>query len=575
MRILHKKIGTIIFIATISLYILLKLAFDFSVVCANENEGFSFTYGQSFLQWKELTPGRGPLFILFYALVLKIFGFNTYSIIALHFLQDIIAILICFALYLITKKVSNNDLLGGIAALIWVLIVTTPIGSSDLTFEIRSHYALEPEYFCTLFSLYSILFLIQANFINDQSISSNKTKSNLYLFLAGILAACSFLIKANGAIILIATSLWFFLLFTILKSRFNFLTNKMLFYFSGVMTALVFTTLFIHLLNEYLIIWWRNYFLIGSYNQEYLTSSKNTARSLIQFLTRNSSSINNVIVFSASTILLIIGIVLGFIRNIGTNNLVRFNLLLSIWGFGNIFAVITPGIYQPYYYHLVYPVIALSFTIGFYVIIQIIKRVNQKVFTYIFIGLLSTLFINRLVATIPIHIEHIKYLSTLSIFKQVESFQDPVLINEPTYHIRRPGFLQLSDSINLLLPDKDKTFFIFNFNPVGHTGFTPLSYIYAKRYTPTTVDASLLRVPTLIEEKLKTLKRDLSKRPPDLLVISKNNFIEPWQKKYMTPFLNWFNNFIKENYKLETSLDYIHAFSKSKEIETFFIYKKI
>ena len=152
-----------------------------------------------------------------------------------------------------------------------------------------------------------------------------------------------------------------------------------------------------------------------------------------------------------------------------------------------------------------------------------------------------------------------------------QSFQDPVLPYNSEL-VEREGLLKAADAVNVLIPNKRETLYIFNFASRGVTGFTPLTYIYAKRYSPTTVDSALLQVPTIIESKLKILKRDLINRPPNILIISKDIYLEPWQIKYMEPFLNWFKNFlINNNYKIVKVFNLSHADGNK---ETFNVYKK-
>ena len=106
------------------------------------------------------------------------------------------------------------------------------------------------------------------------------------------------------------------------------------------------------------------------------------------------------------------------------------------------------------------------------------------------------------------------------------------------------------------------------------TGLTPLSYIYAKRYSPTTVDSSLLGVPTILGKKLSVLKRDLTKRKPDILIVSKEIYLKPWQIELMEPFLEWFGIFVQENYSFLTNFNFTHS-GNEKKTEQFVVYKKI
>ena len=548
MNIYKENIGTILFISSLVILFLLNLPLNLSVICANENQGFAFTWGQSFLKWGELACGRGILFVSLYAAVLKIFGFNTYSIIAIHFISTVILISIGILIYLITKKLSESNFLGGLAVLLWVILISTPIGASPLVIEIRSHYNLNEENLCILFSLLAIYCLLSGG--------------NKLSFLAGLFSVCSLMSKANGLVICIALLLWFLQLFLFSKKSFKFFVKDIIYCIFGIVVGLIFFNVLLYFLKGDLIPIWKDYFLLGSYTQGYLISLKSFLNAVLNLMTRHTTSTLNFILFFIALSLFIIGIIKSYFRS---NHQSIFWSLISIWGIGNLCAILAPGEYQPYYYQLVWPSIAMVFAIG-------LKNIKKPL---IFLAglIVFFVFVFRVITAIPAHAHLYRDFSKVSIFNQVQSFQDPVL----SYDIntsKRDGYLQLADRINLLLSDKKNTFYIFNFNKSGATGLTPLSYIYAKRYSPTTVDSSLLGVPTILGKKLSVLKRDLTKRKPDILIVSKEIYLKPWQIELMEPFLEWFGIFVQENYSFLTNFNFTHV-DIEKKTEQFVVYKKI
>ncbi len=371
------------------------------------------------------------------------------------------------------------------------------------------------------------------------------------------------MVKTNGAILLIATVLWFFCLSAFQKTDFKVLSTRILYYFSGVVISLLIFYAILYSYNHDLISLWRDYYFAGSYTQEHLKSIKTLLKSFFMFMTRYTNSVSNFILFFITIILFICGVVKSLFKN--QSKVISFWLLMSLWGFGNICVIIIPGEYQPYYYYLIWPSIAIVFVLGLY------ELSNRKIILAFASLFISIFFLCRIYISIPSHYYLIRALTALSIFNQPQSFQDPVLHYKANLSFR-PRIFQLADAVNSLLPDKSSTFYILDFSNKGLIAFTPLSYIYAKRYAPTTVDAGLLGVPNIIETKLKDLKRDLARRKPDIFIVSKSISLQPWQVRYLPSFLEWVNNLIKEEYRLETFFNLVMPDNQS---ETFLIYRKI
>lgn len=561
--------GLLICIGFLLILFLLNIPINLSVVCANENQGFAFTFGEGLLRWKELACGRGILFVSLFASILKIFGFNTYSIIAVHILETIILLLIGVLIYLIVSKSTKNNFLGGLSTALWVIMISTPIGTSGLQVEILSHYNLNEENLCVLFSLSSLLCMVVSNFFNPDKGTLISRKEKLFSFLAGVFTVCSLMSKANGAILLIATVLWFLLLFAFRKQEFKFLSTKILYYFSGAIFSLSLFNIVLYILSGDLVHVWKDYFLLGNYTNEHLTSVKLLLSMVLKFMTRYTNSISNFVLFFFGLLLFILGILKWMFQKEGKNNLTNFWLLIGIWGLGNVCVIIAPGGYQPYYYHLIWPSLSIVFVIGLHELFLFLRV--QKAIIFFVSLLVIAFFSHRICLSASAHYHIAREHSTLSVFNQPQSFQDPVLPYNPKLNYR-PYQLILADGINVHLPDKNNTFYILAFSDFGLTAINPLTYIYSKRASPTTVDFSLLAVPTIIEMKLKVLKRDLFNRKPDVLIISTNIPLRPWQVQYLSPFLAWVQELIKSSYHFETSFNLAVTNDKT---ETFFVYRKI
>lgn len=567
-RLLKLKTGALLCISSLLIYFSLRLPFNLSVECANENQGFAFTWGQSFLLWNELASGRGPLYVLLYALVIKIFGFNTWSIISMHYIESFVYIIAGLLIFFIVKIPSKSSLLGGLATLLWITLISTPIGGSLLKVEIRSHYNLNEESLCVFFSLLSLLFLTLGQFTElNQAIRS--TKEKIYLILSGLFSVCSLMSKANGAILLIATIIWFFLMLINRNNDKKILINKFFFYLFGASVSLLFFNIFIFTLHKDLSLFWKDYFSLGNYTSSHLTNPRLLLFNIFNFMTRYTHSLSNFLLFFTSCLLFAIGIIGVYFAK---EQKKVFQSLIGLWGLGNACVIIAPGTYQPYYYHLIWPSIAIVLALGLNSLFTKLQKTNRKFIIYLVSSLILFFFTYRIFISVSAYCELGKELNSSSIFSQPQSFQDPVL----PYNValtKREGLLKAADAINVLIPSKKELLYIFNFGSKGVTGFTPLTYIYSKRYSPTTVDSALLQVPTIIESKLKVLKEDLTKRTPDVLIISKDIYLESWQKQHMIPFLNWFTEFIQTNkYEIIKVFNFSHI--ENGRIETFNVYRK-
>lgn len=564
-----QKPGLFLCVFSLCLLFFLTLPLNLSIICANENQGFAFTWGEVFLRWKELACGRGILFVSLYSLVLKIFGFNSYSIVAIHIIGTVVLFLIGILIYLIVKQVLRSDLYGGLSVLFWVIFICTPIGMSDLVVELASHYNLNEENFCVLFSLLSLFCFSASGLFNaKQSIVLSTKEKSLSVF-AGIFAVCSMMSKANGSILLIATLIWLLLNLFLRNKYFGQMIEKIKYYLFGLLGSLIFFNIVLYALNGDLSTTWRDYFLLGNYTNEHLNSSKVLFANFFHFMTRHTMSVSNFVLFFFVILLLLLGLIRNSMKRNDLSNTSNFWLLISLWGIGNVCAIVAPGTYQPYYYHLIWPVAAILLSIGLYELF--LKFAEKKIFSAFIVLFVIVFFFCRISITVPSHFKLTKALNALSIFKQPQSFQDPVLPYEVKTSIR-PRIFQLADLVNRLLPDKDSTFYIVDFSQKGFIAFTPLSYIYAKRYSPTSVDAGLLGVPTILKSKLKILQRDLSHRKPEIIILSKTISLQPWQVQDLTPFVKWLTDVLKEEYHYET---YVNLLMKNDQQETFFIFRKI
>lgn len=565
---LKNKPGLLLTVVSLLIYCLLKMPLNLSVVGTNENEGFKFLFGQSFLMWGELSPGRGILLVFPYAMILKIFGFNTYAIIATHILETVVLVLIGILLYFLIKQITESELYGGIATLLWTVLVSTPIGGSGLPIEIRAHYTLHGECFCTLYSLFSLWCMSLSGFFKGGNISSFKEK--FLMFTAGLLAVCSFMSKTNGGVLLLAVFIYILTLLFFKREHFYNIKSHIKYFFSGVILSFLFFNMILYFYEKDLYSYWKDYLLIGSYTTDHLKSFTAFFHDILKFMSRNTVSLNNFLLFLFTFMLFAWGIIKGTL-NQKKSYIFSFWLFISIWGIGNICAIIIPGEYQPYYYHLIWPSVAITLSLFFYTYKTFLRKSVLLLFVFIF----TLLFCHRIIISIPTHYELAKNLSLLSIFNQTQSFQDPVIPYDPN-SAGRDGYLQLADTINILLPEKNQTFYFFNFGQKGPTGLTPLSYIYAKRYAPTSIDCGLLKISNIAQSKLKILKRDLLKRIPEIFILSKDIYLEPWQTEIMKPFIAWLSEYVRNNFKYETTFNFSILNEENKiKNETFVVYRRV
>lgn len=535
-------LGIVFFVSSLSILFLINTPLNLSIVPLNENQGFAFVWGQCFLLWHEIAEGRGLIFVSLYSLILKIFGFNTYSIIASHIIGTLVLMICSYLIYLILKQITGNSLYGGIASLIWVLIIITPIDTQNSVVELRSHLNLNEENLCVLFSLCSILLLVKSDLFRTNPSLIISLQEKYYLVTAGFFSICSLMSKGNGAILTIGFTL--FTILTLFKNK--KIISKIVFFYLGAIASLLIFNLILYTFDHDLISYWKDYFFVGKYTDEHFHSLKSMLKNIIIFLTRSSFSPTNLAMHSLAIILFIICIVKFMFSS--RNNL--FNLLISIWGIGNACVIIIPGQYQPYYYHLIWPSIAIIFSI-------LLNNLSKKIKKY-FIFILVFMFGVRILFSVPVYYDLTKKIAPLFIFNQRESFEDPVSQLSQNSIRQKYGFLKFADKINLLLPNKSDTFYIFNLHESIGTALTPLTYVYSKRYSPTTVPCGLLQVRGILGKKVNKLKTDLLKRPPKLLIVAETNFIPTWQANYISEFLSWFDNYIKNNYIFLESVTYFH-----------------
>ena len=553
---LKEKAGLWICILSLVLYCLLRIPFNLSVLGHSENEGFYFIFGQHFLEEGTLTPGRGLLFIPIYSLVIKIFGFNPSALISMHFLHTVVVVLIGVLLFCVVKKVLKQDLWAGLTVLFWLIFISAPIGSNN-RIEILAHHTFEAELICILFSLFSLLFLLKSQIFESGEMG---IKEKIFLVIAGAFGLCPVMAKPSGGVFLIAVVLWFFSE-SFKKDHFKTTIKKFLLFLLGVILCFfAFQGLLLFFIGD-LFAFWRNNFLIGLYDNSNATSSQ----SLLWLLLQRTYSFNNIFLLACVSVFFVIGLLQRLFAK--RNSLSSFCFLISIWGIGSICAIVIPGKYEPYYYHLVWIPVAIGLILGLYCLVNSLK---SRKLNYAISLLVLIFFISKLFIVYPAYATLLRQLTKKSAFNQPQSFQDPVVPYDPKV-INRHGDLQLADAINVLLPDKNDTFFVFNLNKPGYTAFNPLSYVYAKRSSPGVVLSEHLHFRQHAAMFLNTLQKDLKTKSPKLLVVSRNRYMNHWQNKLLAPFLDWFNSFLKTNYYFVTTLEC--AFEEGDKIEEFLVYE--
>lgn len=565
--IIKKNLGLIILLSSLLIYSLIKLPLNLSVLCNSENEGFYFVYGKALLEWREYTCG--PFFIILYAFIVKLLGFNTYSIIAVHFVQNIVVILIALILYFLVKRSLNSNVLGSLSVVFWLFFILTPQGHMSNLTEILTHFGLEAEYFCILFSLLSLLCLQKSKFFQLEK--TNLTLQEKFLFfLSGSFSLFTLMFKVNGLGLFLSLFFFFLILLIFERPYYKILIKKFVYILFGIVFSIGFFQIFPWIFNIDSFVFWKKYFIAGSYSQEHLTSLNLFFINFIKFMTRDSSSFTNFMLFLITCLLFLWGFARYFLFRSQEKDLSRFWLLLSLWGVANIFLIIAPGIYQPYYYHLIWPIVSIVLVLGIRDLLHFSSnRYQKKIAWFVTISLIF-FFVSKLFLVFPTYLDLYSRIKLVSIFNQTESFQDPVLSN--IQNPLRPNFLKFADTINNLLLNENDTFYVFNFNKEGPTNFTSASYIYAKRFPPTHTISDHLHYPNILSERLEDLKKVLIARPPRIFVISKDVYMKPWQVEILTPFIKWFNDFLASKYTLKLSL--VNKQISSGNEEVFFVYER-
>ena len=549
------KSGYLIFLGTLIFYFLFKLPLNLSVLCSNTNEGFYFIFGQHLLNGthfdaKEMSYPN--LFFYLYALIVKLFGFGTNSIVVVHFIQTAIVVLISVVIYYVVKLLLDDVFYASIAVLFWTLILMTPIGQWGTTLELESSFALEAEYLIVLISLSSVYCLLRT--------FQNKNPF-LMAFLAGFLGASSIMFKASGAVMMLAIVCWIIYLGLFEGKYFINYKNILFVMCLGFICSFILFNIGIITQKNNLIDFWKCYFDVGVYGKEHISSINGFLLSVFNFMTRYTTSLNNFILFFFGFISLGWGLIRNFFVK---NNSLQLRLvypLLNIWAWGNVCSVIAPGGYGSYYYILVWPTIAIFFTLGIYDLLRGI--LNKKIFKISLVVFITIFFTHRFLVILPSYLSLVKRDFYLSIFFQPESFQDPVNLNL-SQNPHRPDFLKVADLINSFLPKRNDTVYILNFKKEGQH-FPATTYIYMKRFPPTTAIADYLEYKKYLNVKLKVISKTLINTPPKILLLPHRYYIKPWQAEALTPFLNWLNLFVSENYHLKINLTY--ADSNTNEIE--------
>ena len=564
-ELLKKNLGLVLcIVALISLFVL-KLPLNLSVLCANQNQGFGFGFGLGLLNGGELSPGRGPVYVFIYFLILKLFGFNTYSILALHAVETVVLLFIGLLLYLILRKLLGN-IYGGLAVLFWVILISTPIGGSNPEVEILSHYYLSEESVSVLLSLLSIYCLLCTNIFHLVTDKTKPPQNQFFSFLAGALAICAFMSKANGLVLLLAVLCFFVQIFTVKRDFFLSVWSTIAYYLLGVVCSFIVFSVFFYVFHHDLILSYENYFSIGSYTTTHLTTLKAFVTNFSLFFTRHSESLSNVVILASVFSFFFVYFLYGFFPKRNINPLSNFFLFLSIWAIGNLCAIILPGQYQPYYYQLIWPNIAIFYTLVIYC------ARNRKIIKWFFSIFLISLFSFKIFISAPAHVLLAKYFMNHSVFKSPQSFEDPVTTIKENK--RQSIYLEVADAINTLLPEKEQTFYVFNFGRSGYSVISPLTYIYSKRQSPTTIDCDLLKISNLIKPKIDALKKDLTSRHPEFLILSKYFYPVNLENYAFKSFFNWFMAYVEKYYEFldESTIEYI--LNGENKSETFLLYKR-
>ncbi len=558
---LKEKLGFLFFIGALFTYILVKLPSDTSVLCSNGNEGFYLIYGQHLLNGKHLYVDiltvRGPLFIAFYSLVLAIFGFTTYSIIAVHLFHTLIIILISIAIYLITKKISRNSLFGGLAVCLWVLFQITPIGFWGPKLELEATFALEAEYFCVLLSLYSILCMLFSFELKQAG------KNRLILsFCSGLLAALSIMFKASGAIVAIAIICWIIYLLLFERESLDNQKHNILSFCIGLFCSLLIFVVSLFIYNGELASFWQSYFMFGNYSKEPLSPWLLILR-IKRFMYRYVPSLSNFILFFVAFLLFFWGLIRNYLIKKTDKMLNLFFPLISVWGIGNVCAIIATGDYGSYYYILIWPSISIITPLGLQDLFRNIEVVNKNLIKFSIIFLITLFAFNRLQTVFPMYSLVTKEKLMANFLKQPQSFQDPIIPYDLTL-MKRSTALAIGDVINSYVPDKKDSLYIFAFAK-GHQYFSPSIYIYAKRPPVSAITSDWLHYEKFSNVSLTILRRQLYGNLPKILILPENSHLKEWQVKTLMPFLYELNYLIREKYHLKDKFN-IELESKEKDV---------
>jgi len=564
----NKKINLLILVAIILIYFIFKLPFNLSVEYSSLNEGPRLAIGHFLLQGEFFKSYAKPLLIVVYALIVKIFGFGTWSIIAIHFIQTFVSILIAILVYLITLKLYKNYSIANVASLIFLLLLNTPIGAWSGYYELGDHYALEAEYFCILLSLLSI-YLILASF-------SKLKYSILLAFISGIMCVISLFFKGSGTVLLISFLLWIPYTSTQRKLIKAYKANLIALIVSMVITILLAICFIASIIDSNIIIFFKDLFYPGLYTTQHLISTKGFFENLLSFMFRGDFSykgLNNFIVTS-----IVIFAITWSILNRPKDNTKKirnlFEKLIAIWTLGNLCAILAPGSYASYYYLLLYP--GASILIATLLAKLIASRTKAMYLAKnLFLPILILILVQRIYLLYPTYKIKIKESINSNLFLQKQSFQDPVIIDTEVPS-RRPFILQIADYINSFLPNKDDRIYILNFIP-GHIIFSSNIYTYIKRLPPTTITADLLHQNIYLKEKINILKEDLTKSPPEIILKPKKIYLEPYletnHKEQLLSLFEWLDNLLGKNYR---SIDEFNCtFIDEKITQTFEVYKKV
>ncbi len=562
----YNRLGTYIFIGSLVFYFLLKLPFNLSVLCSSQNEGFYFIWGQHYLNGLHFHPPERPcltLLILVYALVLKLFGFGTWSIIVVHFIQTFIVIMIGILMFLICKTLFTSEFYVGLAVLVWILVQLTPIGGWGLKHEFESAFTLEAEYFIVLFSLLSFFSLLKA---------IQGTNAFLLSVLAGLFASMPIMFKASGGVLLIAYMCWLVYL-TIFKRELIKKNSSNLFcLFGGMLLGLLLFNLGIYLYKVDLVAYWHRCFDVGVYSDDAVKSAQSFVSSIHMFLRRDVSStvhnaqsiLSNLLLLGISLFgMVFIGLRSCFTRSSNPSHI--FIVLISIWSFGNICAVIAPGGYGAYYYILVWVPVSIFLILLIQDIFNYFPSV--KFLKILVFGLVIVFFIHRLYLVTPALLNQISESVKLNMFYQPESFEDPVTRKEKNPN--RVYYVPIvADLINSFIPNKKDTVYILDLpNSKAQAVYFPITmYVYMKRLCSTTAVSEYFSYKQYIDNSIELVKKDFLSMPPKIIVLPHSVHLQDWHLEKMKLFLNWLNSFLLKNYHIKTEIQVNDSSSNGADI---------